>query len=141
MPGLWVQLDREVLEALRRHRRGRGEDLNELLRRVLNLDRLPGPAEPGFDRWGKPWRRGPVMVPHGTEIRMTHGGRSWYGTVAQGEWLVGRGRFPGPEGAAVSIFGQGDADIARPDPWIAWNLRLPGRRRWVPLISLRDPSQ
>lgn len=137
MPKLTVKLDAEVFEALRRHRWTRGEGLNDLLRRVMELDRRPLRAEPERAPWGKPWRRGAVELPHGTEIRMTHAGRRWYGAVVQGEWLLGRERFPGPEEAARRIAEHRGAETARPDPWLAWNVRLPGRRQWSTLASMR----
>ena len=83
---------------------------------------------------------GAVVPPHGTEIRMIHGGRTWFGTTVRGEWLVGRGRFPGPEQAASWIAERLGAETARPDPWLAWNLRLPDRRQWSTLASMRGPS-
>ena len=138
MPGMWVDLDPEVHEAVERRWRRHRESVNDLLRRSMGLDRVERPAEPGAEPWGEPWRGGGVTLPHGTELRMSRAGRTWFGTVRHGEWLVGRGRFAGPEAAARWVSCRHGDRTARPDPWLAWTVRFPRGRSWRTLASLRD---
>ena len=91
MPGHWVDLDRQVFEAVEPWRRRHGESVNDLLRRAMRLDEIRRPAEPGPDLRGRPWIGDGVRLPHGTELRMTHAGRTWFGRIGHGAWLVGGG--------------------------------------------------
>lgn len=133
-----LDVDFEVWKALTAMRRSEADGYNDVLRRLLKLDAaepepMPRPpSHPIIQGLTRPWLIKGIVVPHGSEMRMTYKGVTYTATVKNGEMEFPDGRtFTTPSKAAGAI------TKTMVNGWLMWECRLPNSSSWVPLDALR----
>ena len=131
-----IEIDFDVHKVIERERMSFSETPNDVLRRLLKLNRRSS-AAPRDTTQGKPWSRKSVTLPHGTDLRMEYNGCRYTGTIENGEWLVEGRRFKTPSAAASGVAVTRDGKHTQLDGWIYWRAKRPGDTDWIALQQLR----
>ncbi len=137
-----ISVDLDVFKTLTSMIQSEGQDHNDVLRDVLNLD-SPIEAEPpgagseipnALARLAYPgqfYSRG-LALPDGTELRARYKGVQHLALIRNGRWWSADGReFSSPSAAASSITG------TTVNGWRFWECRLPGKTQWQLIDALR----
>lgn len=140
-----IEIDFEIHKLIEAERHGFDEPPYLALRRLLNLPepkREAAPAEPQSTT-GRPWREGPVELPHGTLARMEYDrGRQVYeGQFLDGELVVGGQSFPSLSAAAAALAQTRKGQNTQLNGWLYWQAKLPGESRWRKLDDLRKAAR
>jgi hypothetical protein len=141
-----IMIDLDVHKAIEAARQSLGEMPNAILRRMLGLD---GPRDTnGVGRrakgggaqeggWSKIDRHGRnVFLPDGTELRAAYGGQAVTGTIRDGGWQVGQGRFNSPSAALIAHVQTREGKSVNLNGWRHWEVKLPGSTSWRPLSDV-----
>jgi hypothetical protein len=131
-----IEVDFEVYKALTLRRINEADGENDVMRRLLGLDRPPatnGHATQSPQPSSGEWVTKGVRFPTGTEFRADYKGRTYTGRVEEGGLVVNGKKFYSPSAAAVSITGN------PVNGWLFWECRLPGHS-WRMLKSFRKKS-
>jgi len=125
-----IEIDFEVHKRIELERRSFSEPPNNALRRLLALG---DPPKDGVSHGGqeRAWSKAGVILPHGTELRLTYNGRTHTGNIEDGTWVVEGKRRPSPSGAATAVTGY------QINGWSYWYVRRPGDIDWFLLSDLR----
>jgi hypothetical protein len=138
-----IEIDFDIYKKIEAERRDFSEPQYVALRRLLGLPAAdqaskPQPA-PTVGR-ARPWSGEGVLLPHGTQIRMTYNGRMHSGEIADGKWIVDGKEFDSPSGAASGVAMTKRGRRTRLDGWIYWEVKLPGEANWQRLSALRSAT-
>ena len=138
-----IGVDLDVFKALTSLIQSEGQDHNDVLRDLLNLD-SPMEAEhpsPGFEAAGalariafpgKFYSRG-LILPDGTELRARYKGVQHLAYIRNGRWWSEDGNeFSSPSAAASNI------TETTVNGWRFWEGRLPGDKGWRRLDVIRS---
>lgn len=141
-----VEIDFEVFKALTALRETEATTHNDVIRRLLNLPAVDGPAiaessahsvtraTQGVADSGS-WSYKGVRFPEGTEFRATYQGTLHYGRVRKGRFEV-NGRVAASPSDGARLITENSVN-----GWTFWECRFPGQVQWRMLKSLRQPSQ
>ncbi|OJY67477.1 MAG: hypothetical protein BGP16_02825 [Sphingobium sp. 66-54] len=142
-----IEIDFEIHQAIEAERRGFGEPPYLALRRLLKLPDPERSASKSEDRPastdGRPWREGPVEIPHGSEARMTYqrGRQIFLGQFLDGQ-LVASGRaFDSLSEAASELAKTRNGTKPNLNGWEYWEVRYPGERGWRRLKDIRKGAR
>ncbi len=131
-----IEIDFDVHKAIEAERRSFDDTDNDVLRRLLGRGKATGAGHGisrnilGEDR--PAWSGKGVVLPHGTQVRMTHRGIMHEGSIQDGKWAVGSHRGTSPSAAACAVTG------TSVNGWPAWEVRRPGDQSFIPLRALRN---
>lgn len=133
-----IEIDFDIHRLIQMERRSFDEPDFIVLRRLLKLgpppaDLLPQAAE-GARR---PWAKGGVTLPHGTEIRMEYNGVLHLGRIVDAAWEVGGHREKSPSGAASAVARTKDGSPVNINGKAYWLVRRPGDSEWTPFAALK----
>ncbi|MFI5021411.1 MAG: hypothetical protein ACHQRJ_07140 [Alphaproteobacteria bacterium] len=133
-----IEIDFDVHKAIEVARLSFAETPNDVLRRMLGLNRhIAARANSIEIPAGRSWSGKGVALPHGTKLRMDYNGKTHFGEINNGEWHVEGGIYRSPSAAAGGVAKTKTGKRPSLDGWIYWWAKLPGGSGWVPLSSLR----
>jgi hypothetical protein len=142
-----IDIDIDVHRHIETKRTSFGQTPNEILRALFGLPvataRRERKSSAGEVSAGLPtgdWSWKGVMLPAGTELRMTYNGRTHTGVVVGGAWQISGATYTSPSSAADALARSRDGKPVLLNGWTQWEVRKPGSNRWVLLDSLRPAS-
>jgi hypothetical protein len=144
-----IDIDIDVHRHIETHRTSFGQTPNEILRVLFGLpvaapgrERKPsgGEVSRGALSPAGDWSWKGVVLPEGTELRMTYNGRTHTGIVAGGAWQISGASYTSPSSAADALARSRDGRPVSLNGWTQWEVKKPGSNRWVVLDSLRPAS-
>jgi hypothetical protein len=130
-----IEIDFDVFKELTVRRKSPEVTENDVLRELLEL----GSSEhheaerigPRHDGGRAPWVWKGVILPHGTELRATRGGRMYNARIENGAILYNGTPYKSPSTAAGAITGNSV------NGWTFWEYQEPAKKGWLLLASLR----
>ena len=133
-----IEIDFDIHRLIQMERLSFDEPDHIALRRLLKLgppaeQPPPQPAEGAR----KPWSKGGVTLPHGTELRMEYNGVLHLGRIADAAWEVEGHREKSPSGAAGAVARSKDGAPVNINGKAYWHVRRPGDTDWTPFADLR----
>lgn len=138
-----IEIDFDVHKLIEAERRSFGELPNDALRRLLSLPERPRePASVGtaVATGGGPWSSDGVVLPHGTQLRMTYNKRTHSGEISDGKWIVEGRTYDSPSGAASDVGRTKNDRKTRLDGWNYWQVLTPGETEWKSIASMRPDA-
>jgi hypothetical protein len=136
-----IEIDFDVHRCIENERQGFDEPPNNALRRLLKLPEL-APAAPTDIQPQAPRHRGwvgeSVILPHGTELRMSYNEQTFRGHVSDGRWVIEGRQFDSPSGAASGVALTHQGGKTKLNGWSYWEVKRPGDDGWVHIQSLRS---
>lgn len=136
-----VEIDFDVYKMIETERRGFDDLPIAALRRLLGLGDTAvstDASHPAAPISGRSWEDDGVILPDGTEARMSYNNRTHEGRIIDGKWVVENRSFVSPSAAANAVAVTKSGSKTQLNGWSYWSVRLPGKQRWVPLRSLRQ---
>lgn len=133
-----IEIGLEVHKAIEAGRQSLDEPENEILMRLLRLDRAEPADGPGGPTAGRAWRKGRVELPDGTEIEATYAGQHVRGVIRNGEWVVAGRPFPSPSAALMGSVKTRDGRAVHLNGWMLWRVKRPGDVSFRRLDALRS---
>lgn len=130
-----IEIDFDVYRLLALERRSFDESENATLRRLLKLG--PASMDAGPAEKLRPWVKGGLSLPHGTQLRMEYNGTLHLGRIADGAWEVDGHREKSPSGAACAVARSKDGARVNINGKNYWQVRRPGDTDWLPYASLK----
>ena len=130
-----TEIDLDVHKAIEQARVDFNEPDNDVLRRLLGIDPSSGSATKPA---GRSWTGKGVTLPHGTELQMEYNGQTHHGVIDNGRWLVEGKEHHSPSAAASGTARTKAGHHPSLDGWHYWRVRLPGKKTWVVLDTLRS---
>ncbi|MCC7268996.1 MAG: hypothetical protein IT546_16870 [Caulobacteraceae bacterium] len=128
-----IEIDFEVFKALTALREAETVSCNDVLRRLLGLERAElRENEPATAGDKEDWVCKGVRFPAGTEFRASYKGIVHRAKVAGGRLHVGDQVASTPSDAARIV------TKTNVNGWTFWECRMPGEARWRMLKSLRN---
>ncbi len=131
-----IEIDFDVHKRIELERNSFSETPNEVLRRLLKINGRTNNRDQS-DIAGRSWSGKRVTLPHGTQLKMEYNGRSYAGTIEDGEWVVEGKRFRSPSAAAGGIAITKDGKHTKLDGWMYWRAKRPGDAHWISINKLR----
>lgn len=136
-----IEIDFDVHKMIEAERRSFSEPPNVALRRLLKLPtKATEPLSQERLSSGRGWTGKGVVLPHGTELRMTYGEQHFTGRIVDGVWAVEGKKFDTPSGAAGGLALTKDGKHPPLNGWIYWEVKRPGETGWTPINRLRRTS-
>ena len=130
-----IDIDFDIHRTIELNRKGFEESPNDVLRRLLGLDRLvTAPASKASS--GRHWRGQGVELPHGSQLRMSYNGSTFTGLIDDGAWLIEGVRHSTPSGAAIAVARTRSGGRTNLNGWNYWQALMPGQSTWIPLNQL-----
>jgi hypothetical protein len=142
-----IEIDFDVHKLIEQERVSFSDTPNETLRRLLGIETLVSdkpkntPAQHIVETKSmsfKSWQDAGVVLPHGTELRMEYRGKSYFGEIDNGLWVVEGTKFDSPSPAAMAVARTKEGKVPSVNGWKYWEARMPQSNRWVNIKSLRD---
>ena len=133
-----IEIDFDTHRLIQLERTSFDEPEYLVLRRLLKLGppaEAPQIAAAEGDR--RPWSRGGVTLPHGTEIRMEYNGILHLGRIIDGAWEVEGHREKSASGAANAVARGKDGQPVNINGKTYWHVRRPGDTGWTPFADLK----
>lgn len=143
-----IDIDIDVHRHIEANRASFGQTPNDILRVLFGLPAAgsssrrktsAGDASAGLPAAGD-WSWKGVVLPAGTELRMTYNGRSHTGIVTGGAWQISGASYTSPSSAADALARSRDGKSVSLNGWTQWEVKKPGSNKWVMLDSLRPAS-
>jgi hypothetical protein len=137
-----IEIDLDVHKQIEMSRRDFSETPNDVLRRLIKLDKGKPPANvkpPSPPRF--PWCGKGVALPHGTQLKMEYNGRQHTGQIDDGAWLVEGKKYSSPSAAASAVALTKNGGRTNLDGWMYWKIRRPIDNAWFPLRVLRKKTK
>jgi len=132
-----IEIDFDVYRLIALERRGFDESENATLRRLLKLGPAAGDGSGETPDKLRPWVKGGLSLPHGTQLRMEYNGTLHLGRIADGAWEVEGHRENSPSGAACAVARSKDGGRVNINGKNYWQVRRPGDTDWLPYTSLK----
>ena len=132
-----IEVDFDVHKYIEAARTSFSETANETLRRILGIGSRSSKIVDAPRPEGHSWSGKGVELPHGTELKMEYNGRQYFGTIANGSWVVEGKEFSSPSPAASSVGITKRGNTTNLDGWRCWSVKLPGQIRWTLMKTLR----
>lgn len=133
-----IEIDFDIHRLIQLERRSFDEPDFVALRRLLKLG---PPAKEVMPDAGpkslRPWSKGGVTLPHGTELRMEYNGILHLGRISDGAWEVEGHREKSPSGAASAVARTRDGSPVNVNGKAYWHIRRPGDTDWTPYADLK----
>ena len=125
-----IEIDFDVYKALTLQRESESTTYNDVIRRLLGLDKKDAPI--GAPSPGGCLIKG-IFFPDGTQFRKTYKGRLYRADIKNGAWTDENGRtFSTPSAAAVAITRN------NVNGWRFWEYKRPGDVSWRLMATLLD---
>jgi hypothetical protein len=128
-----IEIDFDVHKQIEAERRSFEDPPNAALRRLL---RLPEKKDEEGST-GRSWASDGAVLPHGTKVRMSYGGKLIGGEIIDGNWICDGQMFDTPSAAASAMALTKDGQSTSLNGWNYWEAKLPGSAEWVPISNLR----
>ncbi len=138
-----IEIDLEVHNLIESNRMSSSDTPNDVLRRLLGLGGQAAEgaegAEPKVDAAVEAgaWSDRGVVLPSGTQLRMSYNDQTDFGEIREGAWWVHNTRYDNPSGAAGAVALTRTGAPAKLDGWRYWQVKMPGDTGWTPLMKLR----
>lgn len=137
-----IEIDLDVHKAIEAARIDFKEQPNEVLRRMLGIDKrkptsasaIPKSTNSSSDAWAY---KG-VILPSGTRVRMTYNGVTTQGEVNGNKWMIEGSVFRSPSDAAAFAAKRAVGREVSLNGWIYWQAQVPGDSKWVSINDLRN---
>ncbi|MCC5972442.1 MAG: hypothetical protein JJT81_00155 [Rubellimicrobium sp.] len=132
-----IDIDFDIHRLIQLERRSFDEPEYVALRRLLKLGPPPEDETPQKDKSMRPWSKGGITLPHGTELRMEYNGILHLGRIADGMWEVEGHREKSASGAASAVARTRDGGKVNINGKAYWQVRRPGDTDWTPYADLK----
>ena len=133
-----IDIDFDIHRLIQLERRSFDEPDYVALRRLLKLGPPLVEDRPESDsRSLRPWSKGGVTLPHGTELRMEYNGILHLGRISDGFWEVEGSREKSPSGAASAVARTRDGSPVNVNGKAYWHVRRPGDTDWTRYADLK----
>lgn len=138
-----IEIDFDIHKLIEAERRSFDEAPYLALRRLLDLPDMAGAAldgeGPDVMGEGRPWRDGPVEIPHGSLARMSYqrGRQVYEGQFLDGNLVVYGRAFNSLSSAASALAVTKDGSTPSLNGWEYWEVKLPGETKWKKAKQLR----
>lgn len=133
-----IEIDLDIHKLIEAERRSFSETPNEVLRRLLLLQKAQAKTSDINDTPPRDWHGKGISLPHGTELRMEYNGKRHTGEIKDGLWLVNGQTAKSPSDAASTVATTKDGKRPSLNGWIYWNAKRPNDQNWVSIESLRQ---
>ena len=132
-----IEIDFDVHKKIESERTSFSDSANDELRRLLRIGAAKDQVSLELSR---SWSDMGVVLPHGTQVRMSYNGRTHSGLICDGKWVVeGKEHSkPSPAASAVAVTKRGRK--TQLDGWKYWEAKRPGDDDWQSIAELR-PSR
>lgn len=133
-----IEIDFDIHRLIQMERKSFDEAENAALRRLLKLGpsaEAPLPEAAATAR--RPWSKGGITLPHGTEIRMEYNGVLHVGRIVDAAWEVEGHREKSASGAASAVARSKDGAPVNINGKAYWHVRRPGDSDWTPYGALK----
>jgi hypothetical protein len=128
-----IEIDFDVHKLIEAERRSFNDPPIAALRRLL---RLPEKKEEQAST-GRSWSSEGAVLPHGTKVRMSYGGKLIEGEIIDGNWVCDGQAFDSPSAAASGLALTKDGEKTSLNGWNYWEAKLPGSAEWQRIAALR----
>jgi hypothetical protein len=135
-----IEIDFDVHQRIELARAGFSDTPNAVLRRLLGIDAPEVEATP-IPRTGRNWFDRGVLLPHGTELRMSYRGRTYEGIIDDGQWLVDGRTYSSPSAAAGGCAVTKSGSHPSLNGWNYWQVRRPNDKAPIPISELISESK
>ena len=133
-----IDIDFDVHKHIEQARQSFAETPNEVLRRLLGIDKGTQSHTPvPHNQNGRAWQGKGVILPHGTQARFQYNGRLHEAAIEEGEWHTEKGKYNSPSGAAISVARTKSGKRTQLDGWALWEVKRPEDKEWKRLHNLR----
>ncbi len=132
-----LEIDFDIHRLIQLERRSFDEPEHVALRRLLKLGPPPEDEAPQKETSMRPWSKGGVTLPHGTELRMEYNGILHIGRIVDGMWEVEGHREKSASGAASAVARSRDGGKVNINGKSYWHVRRPGDTDWTPYADLK----
>lgn len=135
-----IDIDFEVHKRIEQERQSFAETPNEVLRRMLGIDKRTqthAPAPKPHNQNGRAWQGKGVILPHGTQARFQYNGRLHEAQIKEGEWHTEGGSHNSPSAAAISVARTKSSRRTHLNGWSLWEVKRPEDKEWKSLNALR----
>ncbi len=134
-----IDIDFDIHKLIEAERKSFEEPPFHALRRLLGLGAVPAATVDETPPDGRPWRDGPVEVPHGSGARMMYDrGRQVYeGKFLDGKLVVNGQEFTSLSSAAQALAVTKSGSSTFLNGWLYWEAKFPGETKWRRLDDLR----
>lgn len=126
-----IDIDFDIHRLIQLERRGFDEPDHVALRRLLKLGPPAEDESQPRERSMRPWSKGGVTLPHGTELRVEYNGLLHLGRISDGFWEVEGHREKSPSGAASAVARTRDGAPVNINGKAYWQIRRPGDADWT----------
>jgi putative antitoxin of VapBC-like toxin-antitoxin system len=129
-----IDIDFEVYKELTMRRQSESDSCNDVIRRLLKLNRAPHPNVSGVVS-GAIFKG--IMFPDGTQFRVNYKGQTHTAEIKKGVWVDAKGiTRASPSEAAHAITG------TNVNGWRFWHCRRPNDAGWQIMDRLRsEPAE
>ena len=126
-----IEVDFDIHKLIETHRTGFEESANSVLRRLLGLgEEVVSANQAKEDISQKCWRKGVVVLPSGTKLKMEHNKEQHFAEIIDGEWIDELGqKHTSASGAANSLARKSYKTTLNGK--IYWQIKLPGSDHWI----------
>ena len=133
-----IEIDFEVYQLIILEKQGFEESDNDVLRRLLKLDKPPvEPPDP--ENGTESWNSHGVKLPEETKLKMTYRGTVYTGLVTGGKWSIAGKFYKSPSNAA-SVARTKKGTKPSLNGWKYWNVKRPSDTDWVLIDKLRHDN-
>lgn len=131
-----IDIDFDVHKKIELERTSFEESPNTALRRLLGLPEQAQAQQATEGALKSGWRdKDGLVLPHGTRLRMTYGGRTHEGVIDRGAWVVEGDNYYSPSGAA-GVARTKSGSSTKLNGWNYWEVQLPGSSNWNKILEL-----
>jgi len=133
-----IDIDFDIHRLIQMERKSFDEPDYMALRRLLKLGPpAEAPMPEAAEGARRPWSKGGVTLPHGTEIRMEYNGVLHIGRIVDAAWEVEGHREKSPSGAASAVARTKDGAPVNVNGKAYWQVRRPGDTEWTRFAALK----
>lgn len=138
-----IEIDWDIHKTIEAERRGFDEPPYVALRRLLSLPDQGKQEVSKTMENGLPWSEDGVILPHGSEIRMSYqyGKQNFFGRVSNGMLVVDGESYATLSQAACSLATTRAGGKTNLNGWNYWEARFPKESDWRSLKLMRENNR
>jgi hypothetical protein len=131
-----IAIDLDVHKAIELERKSLNETENQILRRLLGIDRLSSTLSSSGPDGGESWQRRGLTLPSGTDWRIIYGNEKFTGTIVDGRFRFRSRSFKSPSGLAIALCSTAKGERTSLNGWRYVEIFQPAQGRWIKLQDL-----